>query len=186
MLGSAGTWDLHSANLLAALPGSAGCHMSLPYPPPRELGKTPSSPAPCHHSAAKRMRVATLSETWGFLHGHHGTKGGRPVTVSGSTAFWSVAGTRGQSLSRTAQQRAAWRRAIRATTGWGGGLAAVHPSTTPWPPGPLTHPTPHPFSSPAPITHPPTSYRPPHLPSALSSPPPARCLHLQAASLIAF
>ena len=172
MLGSAGTWDLQSANLLAALPGSAGCHTSLPHPRrgTQEDTQLPSTlPSPrCQGNAGSHSLRDLRTPSWSSR--AKGRGAGRRLRLHGLWGCCWNQGTKSEPHSLSREQPAGMQLEP--------GLAGAEGSPLSAPPRlpglrPLTHPTPHPFCSPAPSTPPPppSLSPPPHLPPALSSHP---------------
>lgn len=158
---------------MAALPFSAGCHRSLP----QELRQTPSSPASCHYSAAKRTQppLSQRLEDSFMVITDQGAGGRSPSQAPLPFGGCLNQGTESEPHCPSREQL----EGVGLEQGLAGaeGRALSPPSTPHWPPLTLTHPWPHPFPSPAPIT--------PHLSPAartylraLSSPPQASCLFI--------
>ena len=158
---------------MAALPCSAGCHRSLP----QELRQTPSSPASCHYSAAKRVQspLSQRLEDSFMVVTDQGAGGRSPSQAPLPFGGCLNQGTEAEPHGRSREQLEGM--------GLERGLAGAEGG--PLPPTPLLPGLPFPSPTPRLTPSPHLLPSPPHLSPAsrtylraLSSPPQASCLFI--------
>lgn len=166
---------------MAALPFSAGCHRSLP----QELRQTPSSPASCHYSAAKRTQppLSQRLEDSFMVITDQGAGGRSPSQAPLPFGGCLNQGTESEPHCPSREQLEGVGLEQGLAGAEGRALSPLHSS--------LASPSPHPpLASPLPLTcshHPPPLTRRAHLPPGPQLPTPSELpLHLPEASLIAF